>query len=66
MSIVKVIELISDGDTLEKAIKGAVDEAAKTLKHIKQLDVEHIQAIVDESKVTKFRINAKVSFLIEK
>lgn len=66
MSIVKVIELISEGDTLEKAIKGAVDEAAKTLKHIKQLDVEHIQAIVDESKVTKFRINAKVSFLIEK
>ena len=66
MSVVKIIELISEGDTLEKAIKSAVEEASKTIKHIKQLDVQHIQAIIDETKVTKFRVNAKVSFLIEK
>ena len=65
MSIVKVIEVISEGDSVDAAIKAAVTEAAKTLDGIKQVNVEHIEAHVENNKVTKFRINAKVSFVVK-
>lgn len=65
MSIVKVIEVIAEGATVDAAIKSAVTEAAKTLKEIKQVNVQHIEALVVKNKVTKFRVNAKVSFIVE-
>ena len=66
MSIVKVIELISEGNSIEDAIKFAVTEASKTLNHIKQVNVEHIEALVDKNQVTKFRVNVKISFVVER
>lgn len=67
MSIVKVIEVISEGDSIEAAIKSAVAEAAKTLHNIKQVNVEHIEALVNEkNQISKFRINAKISFLVDR
>jgi flavin-binding protein dodecin len=66
MSVVKVIELISEGNSIEDAMKSAVNEAAKTLTHLKQVNVEHIEALVDQNKITKFRVICKVSFLIER
>lgn len=66
MSIVKVIEVISEGDSVEAAIRSAASEAAKTIKNLRQVDVEHIEALVDaHGKVTKFRVNSKVSFVVE-
>ncbi|MFV0341178.1 MAG: dodecin family protein [Parachlamydiaceae bacterium] len=65
MSIVKVIEVISEGKSIDEAIKAAVKEAAKTVEHIKQVNVEHIGALVSNEKVTKFRVNAKNSFLVD-
>jgi flavin-binding protein dodecin len=65
MSIVKVIEVIGEGDSVDSAIKASVAEVAKTVKNIRQLNVEHIEALVENNKVTKFRVNAKVSFLVE-
>lgn len=65
MSIVKVIELISEGDSVDAAIKSAVTEAAKTLENIKQVNVENIEALVEHNKVTKFRVITKVSFIVK-
>lgn len=65
MSIVKVIEVISEGKTVDEAIANAVKEAALTLSGIKQVNVDYIEAIVENNKVTKIRINAKISFLVE-
>jgi dodecin len=64
MSVVKVIEIISEGDSVDEAIKSAAAEASKTLQHIKQVDVKHIDALVENGKVTKFRVNCKVSFVV--
>lgn len=66
MAIVKVIEVISEGDSIEAAIKAAVAEAARTVDDIKQINVEHIEALVVKNKVTKFRINSKISFIVER
>ncbi|MGK5595489.1 MAG: dodecin family protein [Parachlamydiaceae bacterium] len=65
MSIVKVIEVISEGNNLEAAMQAAVTEATKTVKHVQQVNVEHIEGIVTDNKVTKYRIHAKVSFVVE-
>lgn len=66
MSIVKVIEVISEGKSVDEAIKNAVIEASKTVEHIKQVNVEHIEALVADGKtVTKFRVNCMLSFLVE-
>ncbi len=65
MSVVKVIEVISEGNSIEAAIKSALDEAAKTLEHIKQVNVDHIEAIVENNKITKFRVHAKISFVVQ-
>ncbi len=66
MSIVKVIELISQGATIEEAISSAVEEASKTIHNIRQVNVEQIEAKVENNKVSHYRVVVKVSFLIDK
>ena len=65
MAIVKVIEVLSEGSTIEKAIASAVKDAGKTVRNIKSAYVQDIQAIIKNNKVFKYRINAKISFAIE-
>lgn len=65
MSIVKVIEVLCEGKTIEGALAAGVKEAAKTIKNIKQIDVKWIHAHVENNQITTFRVNAKISFVIE-
>ena len=65
MTIVKVIEVISEGKTVDEAIKAAVSEAALTLEGIRQVNVEHIEGLVENNAVTKFRVNCKISFMVK-
>jgi flavin-binding protein dodecin len=64
MAVAKVIELISEGKNVEDAIENALQEAAKTVKNIKHVYAEGIQAIVENDKVKSYRINAKVTFIV--
>jgi len=65
MSIAKVIEVIAEGDSVEGAVEAAVREAGRTVREIKQVYVEGIQALVEDNRVVKYRINAKVTFVVE-
>lgn len=65
MSIAKVIEVISEGKSIEEAIQSAVTEAAKTLHNIKQVNVQHIEALVENNKISKYRVNANISFILD-
>lgn len=65
MSVVKVIEILCDGKSIEDALESGVKEASKTIKNIKQIDVKWIHAHVENGKITSYRVNAKVSFVIE-
>ena len=46
--------------------KAPVQEANKTLRNIRSIYVKEFTAEVDEGKVTNFRINAKVTFDLER
>jgi hypothetical protein len=65
MSIAKVVEVLAEGHSIETAIQAAVSEAAETVRGIKHVYVEGVQAIVEDDEVVKYRINAKVTFVVE-
>ena len=65
MSVVKVIEIIAEGDSLEGAIESGVREASKSVRNIKAVNVENIKGLVEKSQVTRYRVDLKVSFLVE-
>jgi flavin-binding protein dodecin len=65
MSVVKVIEIICEGASIETAIKAGLAEASKTVHDIKQVNVEHIEGLVENNQITKFRVNLKLSFLVK-
>ena len=65
MSIAKVIEVLAEGDTVEGAIEAAVAEASETVRGIKHVYVEGIQALVEDDAVVKYRVNVKLTFVIE-
>ncbi len=65
MSIVKVIEVISEGKSVDEAIKAAVQEATKTLENVRQVNVEHIEGLVENNQVVLFRVHAKISFVVK-
>ncbi len=66
MSLAKVIEVIAEGDTMEQAVENAVKQAAETVQNIKSVNCENIQGIVNNNRVEKYRVNAKVTFVIGK
>jgi len=46
-------------------VKSALTEASKTLKHIRQIDVDHIHAVIEDNKIKAFRVTSKVSFVVD-
>ena len=66
MAVVNVVELLAEsGDSWEDAVRQAVAEATKTLRGITSLYVQELQATVENDRVKNFRVNVKVSFVLE-
>jgi len=67
MAVVKVIEILAESDkSWEDATRIAVSEAAKTVRNIQAVYIEGFQAIVENNEVVRYRVDAKVSFFVEK
>lgn len=65
-SIAKVIEVIAESDTSwDDAVKNALAEAAKTVDEIKELWVSGMKAIVENNKIVRYRITAKITFVLK-
>ena len=65
--VVKVIELMSQSPTSwEDAVQSVVSEASKTLRNIRSVYVKEFTAEVENDKITNYRINAKVTFEMER
>ena len=66
MSVLKVIEILAHSDkSWEDATQKAVDEAAKSVKNIKSVWLKDHSAEVENNKVTSYRVNAKITFVVE-
>ncbi len=65
--IVKVIEVMSESPkSWEEAAKNVVTEASKTLRNIRSIYIKEFTAAVENDKVASYRVNAKVTFEMER
>jgi dodecin len=65
--VVKVIELMSQSpESWGAAAQAAVEEASKTLRNVRSIYVKEFTAEVENGKITNYRINAKVTFDLER
>jgi len=65
-AMVKVIEVLAQSEkSWDDAAKVALEEASKTLRGIQSIYVKDMQAVVEDNRIVKYRLNAKISFLLE-
>ena len=66
MSVAKVIELTAaSSKSIEDAVEAGVKRADDTLDQIEGVWVQEIKAVVKNGKVTEWRVNMKVTFLLK-
>lgn len=66
MAVIKVIEVMSQSTkSWEDAAQSAVAEAAKTLRNVKSIYIQDMEAVVEKGKIVEYRINGKISFALE-
>lgn len=67
MMSLKVIEVLAESTkSWEHATQTAVEDAAKNIRNITSVHVQHFSAVVDEDKVTKYRVNVKLTFGVDR
>lgn len=65
-SIAKVIEVIAESDTSwDDAVKNALAEASKTVENIREIWISSMKAIVENNKVVKYRLTARITFVLK-
>lgn len=66
MSVAKVIEIMAESEvSWEEATKDAVKEASKTVKNIQSVYIEGFQAVIANNKIEKYRVDAKITFIVD-
>ena len=67
MAVVKIIELIGISEkSWENAVQHAIDEAKKTIRNISGVDVIKWTAEVKDGKISNYKANVKIAFLVER
>ena len=66
MSMLKVIEVLAESNKgWEDAAQEAVTAASKTVHNVKSIWIDNFEANVEDGKVKNYRINAKISFVLD-
>lgn len=65
--MLKVIEVLAESDdSWEDAAAQAVANASKSVHGIKSIYIKDFEAKIEDDKIVKYRINGKISFLLER
>ena len=66
MSVAKVTEIsASSTSSFEDAIQKGIDRADKTLDKVKGAWINEMKVDVEDGKVTAYRVNMKVTFVLK-
>ena len=66
MSVASVTEISSSSKkSFEDALKTGIERANKTLKNVKGAWVQEQKVIVNDGKIVEYRVNMKISFILE-
>ena len=64
--MLKVIEVLAESEkSWEDAAQVAIDNASKSVRGIKSIYLKNVEATVENGKIAKYRINAKISFVLD-
>ena len=65
--MLKVIEVLAESEkSWEDATRQAVSGAAKTVKNIRSCYVQEFSTVVEDDAVSKFRVNVKIAFEVNR
>lgn len=66
MSVARVTEIIASSDkSFEDAVKNGIERATQTLKQVRGAWVQDMQVTVDDGRISEYRVNLKVTFVLE-
>jgi len=66
MSMLKVVEVLAESNKgWEDAAQVAVTNASKTVRNIRSIYIKNHEATVENGKIAMYRINAKISFVLD-
>lgn len=66
MTMLKVIEVLAESNkSWEDAAQQAVTNASKSVRNVKSIWIENFEATVENGKLKNYRVNAKISFVLE-
>ncbi|TDR23614.1 dodecin family protein [Marinicella litoralis] len=66
MSVAKVTEIIaSSNKSFDDAIENGIERASQTLKNVSGAWVESQKVVVNDGKVTEYRVAMKVTFILK-
>jgi flavin-binding protein dodecin len=67
MSIVRSIEVIAQSSKgFDDACHQAIKEASHTLRGIRSFWIKNAECIVEDDEITMFRVNGKITFMVER
>ncbi|WP_339738876.1 dodecin family protein [Maricaulis sp.] len=66
MSVARITEISSTSSkSFDEAVRKGIERASKTLRNIRGAWVKEQQVIVEDGKLTKFKVNLLVTFELE-
>jgi hypothetical protein len=65
MSVARVTEITaSSPKSFEDAVRLGIERASQTLKNVEGAWVQDMKVVVKDGKVTEFRVNMKITFVL--
>ena len=66
MAIAKVVEVTSSSQkSFEDAIQTGISKVTETVKNVQGAWINEQKVIIKENKITEYRVNLKISFLVD-
>ncbi|MEG0483299.1 MAG: dodecin family protein [Acinetobacter sp.] len=66
MAIAKVVEVNSSSTkSFEDAIQTGITKVTETIKNVQGAWINEQKVIIKDNKITEYRVNLKISFLVE-
>ena len=66
MSVAKVMEITSESpESFEHAIRVGIKRATNTVENIRSAWVKEQQVTVEDGRITSYRVNLKVTFILK-
>jgi len=67
MAVARVTEIIAGSKkSFQDAVENGIARATKTLKNVEGAWVQDQNVILDKGKIVEYRVNLKVTFILEK